>query len=80
MIMVIIGFTIRTNTANIANGISIGVVVVQKLICDHKSTKKMTMKKSLSGLILLVISNLYAELANVIHATNVPISIPKPIR
>jgi hypothetical protein len=38
------------------------------------------MKKSLSGLILLVISNLYDELANVIHATNVPISIQNPIR
>lgn len=80
IIIVMIGFMISTKSAKITNGSSIGVVVVQKLTCDPSSTKKMTMKKSLSGLILLVISNLYDELANVIHAINVPISMPNPIR
>ena len=80
IIIVMTGFTISTKSAKITNGISIGVVVVQKLTCDQSSTKKMTMKKSLSGLILLVISNLYDEFAKVIHAISVPISIPNPIR
>jgi len=74
--MVMIGFTISTNPAKINNGTNVDIVVVQKLTCDQSSTKKITIKKSLSGLILLVISNLYDEFAKVIHATNVPISIP----
>ncbi len=75
-----IGFTIRTNTTKINNGINIDVVVVQKLTCDPSKTKNMTIKKSLNGLILLVISNLYDELAKVIHAIKVPISIQNPSR
>jgi len=74
--MVIIGFMINTNMMNINNGRIIAIFVVQKFTCDHSNTKNITMKKSLSGLILLVISNLYDELAKVIPATNVPISIP----
>ena len=36
------------------------------------------MKKSFSTFILLVISNLYGEEANVIHANKAPISIKNP--
>ena len=79
-IMVIIGLIINTNTTKMSNGNIIVLCVVQKFTCDPSNTKNITMKKSLSGLILLVISNLYDELANVIHAINVPISIPNPIR
>jgi hypothetical protein len=75
-IMVIIGLIISTNTIKIMSGNIIDMFVVQKFTCDPSNTKKITIKKSLSGLILLVISNLYDELANVIHAINVPISIP----
>lgn len=78
--IVMIGFTISTNAAKINNGISVDIVVVQKLTCDPSKTKNMTIKKSLNGLILLVISNLYDEFANVIHAIKVPISIPNPSR
>lgn len=78
--MVMIGLIISTKNTNATRGNSIDIFVVQKLTCDHSNTKKITMKKSLSGLILLVISNLYDELANVIPAINVPISIPKPSR
>lgn len=78
--MVMIGFTISTKSTKISNGSTIGIVVAQKLTCDHSNTKKMTIKKSLNGLILLVISNLYDEFANVIHAINVPISIQNPSR
>lgn len=78
--MVMIGFIINTNATKIPNGSIIAPLVVQKFTCDPSNTKKITIKKSLSGLILLVISNLYDELANVIHAINVPISIPNPIR
>ena len=78
--IVIIGLIINTNVTKTTNGSIIVPLVVQKFTCDHSNTKKITMKKSLSGLILLVISNLYDELAKVIHAINVPISIPNPIR
>ena len=77
--MVMIGFIISTNATKMSNGSTIVLFVVQKFTCDHNNTKNITIKKSLSGLILLVISNLYDELANVIHAINVPISIPNPI-
>jgi len=73
-----IGLTIKTNQENTNNGVRTDHVVVQKLTCDHNSTKNSTMKKSLNGLILLVISNLYEEFANVIPAINVPISIQNP--
>lgn len=49
---------------------------VLNCMCDHSNTKNITMKKSLSDLILLLISNLYAELANVIPAIKAHISIP----
>jgi hypothetical protein len=57
-IMVMIGFTIRTKTTKIRSGIIIDIFVVAKFTCDPRSTKKITIKKSLNGLILLVISNL----------------------
>lgn len=79
-IIVTIGLTIRTNPENINNGFKNDTVVSQKLTCDPNNTKKITIKKSLNGLILLVISNLYEEFAKVIPATNVPISIPNPSR
>lgn len=79
-IIVMIGLMTSTKSTKIRSGISVEIFVAQKFTCDPNSTKKMTMKKSLNGLILLVISNLYDELANVIHATNVPISIPNPSR
>ena len=75
-----IGFTISTKITKINNGTNIDMVVVQKLTCDQSNTKKMTIKKSLNGLILLVISNLYDEFAKVIHAIKVPISIQNPSR
>ena len=74
-----IGLTTNTNPTKITNG-RIVLAIFPKLTCDPSNTKNMTMKKSLSGLILLVISNLYAEFANVIHAIKVPISIPNPSR
>lgn len=75
-IMVIIGFITETNITKIISGINIDKLVVAKFTWDQSNTKKITIKKSLSGFILLVISNLYEEFANVIHAINVPISIP----
>jgi hypothetical protein len=47
-----------------------------KLICDHRSTKNMTIKKSLNGLTLLVISYLKVELERHIPAISVPNSMP----
>lgn len=79
-IIVIIGFITRTKTTKITSGTIIVIFVVAKFTCDPSNTKKITIKKSLSGFILLVISNLYEELAKVIHAINVPISIPNHIR
>ena len=70
-----IGLIISTNTVKMINGTIIDILVVAKLTCDHKRTKKITIKKSFKGFILLVISNLYDEFAKVIPATNVPISI-----
>ena len=79
-IMVMIGLIINTKTINTKSGIIIDIFVVAKFTSDPRSTKKITIKKSLNGLILLVISNLYDELAKLIHAISVHISIPKPIR
>ena len=79
-IIVIIGFTISTKRTSAKSGRIIDRFIVQKFTCDPSNTKKITMKKSLNGLILLVISNLYEEFANVIPAINVPISIPNPSR
>lgn len=73
VIIVIIGLIISTNATKITSG---SAVIFQKLTCDPSNTKKIIIKKSLNGLILLVISNLYGELAKLIHAINVPISIP----
>jgi len=56
--MVIIGFIINTNTTKIKSGTIIDILVIQKFTCDQSNTKKMTIKKSLNGFILLVISNL----------------------
>ncbi len=42
--------------------------------CDHKNTKNTIIKKSLNGLILLLISYLYGNDANVSHAINAHIS------
>ena len=78
--IVIMGLMINTKAIKITNGMNIVIFVVQKLTWDQSKTKKITMKKSLKGFILLVISNLYAELAKVIHAINVHISIPNPNR
>jgi hypothetical protein len=79
-IIVIIGLIISTNTINTISGITIDKCVVQKLTCDPSNTKNITIKKSLNGLILLVISNLYEEFAKLIHAISVPISIPNHIQ
>ena len=78
--MVTIGLMTNTKAMKITSGSSIDILVVQKFTCDPNNTKKITIKKSLNGFILLVISNLYDELAKVIHAINVPISIPNHIR
>ena len=80
VIMVIIGLPIRTKREKIITGIISLRFVVQKFTCDHSKTKNITIKKSLSGFILLVISNLYDEFAKVIPAISVPISIPNPSR
>ena len=58
IIMVMMGFIINTNTTNIKSGSIIVIFVVAKFTCDPSSTKNITIKKSLNGLILLVISNL----------------------
>lgn len=75
VIIITIGLIINTNTMNINSGREM-LVIFQKLTCDQSSTKNIMIKKSLSGFILLVISNLYDEFARVIHATKVPISTP----
>ena len=79
-IIVISGFMININNAHTNNGRIFCICKFAKSTCDHNNTKNMTKKKSLSGLILLVISNLYAEFANVIPAIKAPISIPNPNR
>jgi len=79
-IIVMIGLTISTKTTKINSGTNIATFVVAKFTCEPSRTKKITIKKSLSGFILLVISNLYDEFAKLIHAIRVHISIPKPIR
>lgn len=79
-IIVMIGLIISINTTNTMSGSIIDRCVVQKFTCDPSKTKNITIKKSLNGLILLVISNLYDEFARVIHATSVPISIPNHIQ
>jgi hypothetical protein len=56
----------------------INLVGIGKTMRDHSNTKNMMIKKSLSGFTLLIISNLYADQANVIPAINAPISIEKP--
>lgn len=53
------------------------------MICPNSiwlpnNTKNITIKKSLNDLILLIISNLYDDVAKLIPARSVPISIPKP--
>lgn len=75
-----IGLMTSTNAENISKGTNVDKLVSPKLTCEPNSTKKITIKKFLNGLILLVISNLYDEFAKVIHATNVPISIQNPNR
>jgi hypothetical protein len=80
IIIVMIGLMTNTKATNINNGTIIDMFVVPKFTCDPSNTKNITIKKSLNGFILLVISNLYDEFAKVIHATNVPISIPNPSR
>lgn len=79
IIIVMIGLMISTNMIHMTNGRTMALIF-KKLTCDPSNTKKMIIKKSLSGLILLVISNLYDELANVIHAMSVPISMPNHSR
>ena len=79
IIMVMIGLMISTNPMKMTTGRAM-FPICSKLTCDPSNTKNMTMKKSLNGLILLVISNLYDEFAKVIHAINVPISMPNPSR
>jgi hypothetical protein len=80
VIIVISGLPISTKTEKIITGIISVIFVVEKFTCDHNNTKNITIKKSLNGFILLVISNLYDEFAKVIPAINVPISIPNPSR
>ena len=79
VIIVMIGLPMSTKSEKIKTGIISARFVVQKFTCDHSKTKNITIKKSLSGFILLVISNLYDEFAKVIPAISVPISIPNPI-
>jgi len=75
--MVIIGFITSTNRIkHIISGIYWSAV--PKFTPVPKSTKNITIKKSLNDFILLVISNLYEDVAKVIPATNAPISMPKP--
>lgn len=73
IVIVISGFMTRANTVSITAG-KITSWICQKSIWDHNNTKNITIKKSLKDLILLIISNLYVEVAKVIHAIKVPIS------
>jgi hypothetical protein len=71
--MTINGFPISTKTEKIA----IGRRYADKSLncnCDHRKAKKSIIKKSLSGLILLMISTLYGTAASESHANNAPIS------
>ena len=72
-IVIINGFQIRTNNEKII--IWITLISEEIWIFDHNKTKKITRKKSFIGFILLVISNLYEELAKVTPAINAQISI-----
>ena len=58
-----------------------GIIKLGDLVinCVPNITKNNVMKKSLNGLILLLISNLYGKLANDNPAKNAPISIENPI-
>jgi hypothetical protein len=79
IVLTIIGFHINTNNDK-TKTVGRYVIIHQKSKCDHNNTKNITMKKSFNDFILLIISNLYDEFANVIPAINVHISIPNPAR
>src|SRR5574344_1118561 len=57
IIMVMSGFMNKTKRENTIHGTIIAEVIFQKSTWDQSETKKITMKKSFNGLILLVISN-----------------------
>ena len=67
------GFQIRTNTEKIMIGIR-NEFMLPNDSWDHKNTKNTIIKKSLNGLILLLISYLYGNDAKVNHAINAQIS------
>ncbi len=71
------GFPTRTNREKTIIG-TIYTDTSENCSCDHKNTKKRTIKKSLSGFILLLISNLYGSVAKVNQANNAPISNENP--
>lgn len=71
------GLPIRTKAENIMIGI-IYNDTSENCNCEPRNTKNSTIKKSLSGFILLLISNLYGRVANVNHANNAPISNENP--
>ena len=75
MIVVMSGLMISIKSEKIII-MGMSFAVPAKFTCEPSNTKYMTMKKSLSDLILLVISYLKLELDNAIPAISVPNSIP----
>lgn len=71
------GFPINTNSEKIIIGI-IYIDTSENCNCEPRNTKNNTIKKSLSGFILLLISNLYGNDAKVNHARSAPISKENP--
>gem|GEM_PF-3410967 len=71
------GLPIRTKREKITIG-TIYNDTSENCSCDQRNTKNNTIKKSLSGFILLLISNLYGSAANVNPANNAPISNENP--
>jgi hypothetical protein len=71
--IVIVGFSMITKNNQAVTNHRLIVQLNDRF--DQRRTKYITMKKSLRTFILLVISNLYGDVANVIHANSAHISI-----
>ena len=79
IIITIIGFHININKDKTTIGTKYHHIL-PRLIWVPKSTKNITIKKSLSDFILELISNLYGDKERVIQATSAHISIENPAR
>lgn len=69
---------IKTNRDN-AIIVPQDAAILDRSSCDHNDTKNKTIKKSLNGLVLLAISNLYDKPDRLNQAINAQISNENPI-